>query len=290
MPTKLDVAKKRIFKAFENTKLVWAPRELEDLIRSSREQWGLAARTSPSEVIEFLTTQGKLQKLTLRAKHYTPLTRYVWGEVSSYRLAASLWKDAYLTHGSAVFLHGLTDEIPKVIYVNKEQSPKPERDAGLTQERLDMAFSREQRTSSYVFPLGELRVVLLSGKNTGALEVGRLSDPDSGAELPVTKLERTLIDIAVRPVYAGGVVHVLDAFRGAKDRVRMPVVVATLRKLGYVYPYHQSIGFLLERAGVEPRKLDPLRKMGLSYDFYLVHGMRQTEYDPSWRLHFPKGL
>jgi hypothetical protein len=34
--------------------------------------------------------------------------------------------------------------------------------------------------------------------------------------IPVTNLERTLIDITVRPDYAGGVQNVLDAFRIAR--------------------------------------------------------------------------
>ncbi len=290
MVTKLERAKQLILKDFESVGPVWATRELEEFIRASRDRWDLAWKTGTSEVIELLTAEGKLRKLALRAKHYTPVTRYVWGDVSTYQLAAALWKGAYLTHGSAVFLHGLTDEIPKVIYVNREQSEKPAPEGGLTQERLDMAFSREQRTSSYVFPLGDYRVVLLSGKQTGGLEVGELPDPEGGANLPVTKLERTLIDIAVRPSYAGGVAHVLDAFRGATNRPRIPVVVATLKKLGYVYPYHQSVGFLLERAGFDPKKLEPLRTLGLDFDFYLVHGMREKDYDPEWRLFFPKGL
>ena len=290
MATKLERAKHLVFKDFESQKAVWATRELEGFIRASRDKWDLASKTSTSEVVQLLTAEGKLRKLTLQAKQYTPITRYVWGEVPAYQLAASLWKGAYLTHGSAVFLHGLTDEIPKVIYVNKEQSEKPAPEGGLTQERLDMAFSREQRTSSYVLPLGDYRVVLLSGKQTGGLEVGELPDPQGEANLPVTKLERTLIDIAVRPSYAGGVVNVLEAFRGAKNRSRIPVVVATLKKLGYVYPYHQSVGFLLERAGFDERKLEPLRALGLNFDFYLVHGMREKDYEPKWRLFFPKGL
>ena len=290
MATKLAKARTKIVAAMDRSERVFSVRELERLIGSSRGEWQLAEKTSIREVIEFLKAEGKLRKLSLRAKHYAPLARYVWGDVPPYRLAVSLWNGAYLTHGSAVFLHGLTDEIPKVIYVNKEQSEKPEGPGGLTQERLDMAFSRPQRTSSYVLALGDFRVVLLSGKHTGGLEVAELPDPEGGEMVRVTKLERTLIDIAVRPSYAGGVTHVLDAFRGAKGRARVAVIVATLKRLGYVYPYHQAIGFLLERAGFDRGKLKPFRALGLEYDFYLVHGMRERDYDPNWRLFFPKGL
>ena len=289
--TKLENAAPRIFAKLDGSQGVFSIRELESLLHTSKQEWNLPERTTASSWLEFLQTKGSLRKLTLQAKGYTPLTRYVWGEVSVYRLAAALWKGAYLSHGSAVFLHGLTDDIPKVIYVNKEQGPKPAPSGGLTQERLDMAFSRPQRSSAYVLPVGDYRIVMLSGKNTGRLEVGEIPDPAEGVHmLPVTRLERTLIDIVVRPAYAGGVTHLLDAFRGSKDRVRIPVLVATLRQLGYVYPYHQAIGFLLERAGVEPARLLPLREMRLEFDFHLAHGMKERDFDPTWRLYFPKGL
>lgn len=287
----LETAAPKIFATLDQTERVFSVRDLEELFRKSLSDWDLPDRTKVSRWLEFLQTKGSLRKLTLQAKGYTPLVRYVWGDVSAYRLAALLWKGAYLSHGSAVFLHGLTDDIPKTIYVNREQSPKPAPLGGLTQERLDMAFSRPQRSSAYVLTVDEFRIVMLSGKNTGRLGVEELPDPTAETRvLPVTQLERTLIDIVVRPAYAGGVTRVAAAFRGAASHVDVPLLVATLRRLGYVYPYHQALGFLLERAGVEPARLQPLREQGMEFDFHLVHGMRDRDYDPSWRLFFPKGV
>lgn len=287
----LDTAAPAISATLDQTQGVFSVRDLEAIFQSSRLEWGLPDRTKVSRWLEYLQAKGSLRKLTLQAKGYTPLVRYAWGDVSAYRLAALLWKGAYLSHGSAVFLHGLTDDIPKTIYVNREQSPKPAPSGGLTQERLDMAFSRPQRSSAYVLTVGDFRIVMLSGKNTGRLGVEELPDPTAETRvLPVTQLERTLIDIVVRPAYAGGVTRVADAFRGAASHVNVQLLVATLRQLGYVYPYHQALGFLLERAGVDPARLQPLRELGMEFDFHLVHGMRERDYDPSWRLFFPKGV
>jgi len=289
--THLDIAAPKIFATLDQSKGVFSVRELEEIFRDSRHEWDLPDRTRVSRWLEYLQTKGSLRKLTLQAKGYTPLIRYVWGGVSAYRLAALIWRGAYLSHGSAVFLHGLTDDIPKTVYVNREQSPKPTPSGGLTQERLDMAFSRPQRSSAYVLTVDDFRIVMLSGKNTGRLEVGEIPDPSAESRLlPVTRLERTLIDIVVRPAYAGGVTRLVDAFHGAAPRVSVPVLVATLRQLGYIYPYHQALGFLLERAGVDPTQLGPLRELGMEFDFHLAHGMRERDYDPSWRLFFPKGL
>jgi hypothetical protein len=59
----------------------------------------------------------------------------------------------------------------------------------------------------------------------------------------------TLIDLAVRPSCAGGVYGVPAAYRRAKDLVSMRTVLSILKKLDYVYPYYQAIGFYMQRAG-----------------------------------------
>jgi hypothetical protein len=66
--------------------------------------------------------------------------------------------------------------------------------------------------------------------------------------------------------------------------------VATLKKLGHLYPYHQAIGFHLERAGYSGPALDLLRGMGFDFDFYLTHRMEDRDYSKQWRLYYPRGL
>ncbi len=106
----------------------------------------------------------------------------------------------------------------------------------------------------------------------------------------MTRLERTLIDIAVRPDYAGGIYQVLEAYKAAKDRVSVNTLIATIKKLDYIYPYHQTIGFYMERAGYDVTRTDRLLKLGTSLDFYLTYGIKDREYDSKWRLFFPKGF
>jgi len=67
-------------------------------------------------------------------------------------------------------------------------------------------------------------------------------------------------------------------------------LLTILAKLDYVYPYHQSIGFLMQRAEYPERDYAPLRKLGLDHKFYLAHGMEQRNYCEDWRVFYPKGL
>jgi len=263
--------------------------QLRTAFHEHRKDWVLPASMSAAGFVEFLVEQAQLRKLEVKSEHYRGVTRYSWGLPRPYELALSLGRNAYLSHASAMALHGLTDQIPKVVYINDEQSPKNLPPANLTQAAIDRAFTGSQRASRAVFSAGELRIVVISGKNTGRLEVSQQKAMD-GSVVDVTKLERTLIDIAVRPSYAGGPYEVLEAYRTARGRASVNVLVATLKTLDYAYPYHQNIGFYMQRAGYPESALDQLRRLGLRFDFYLTYGMREKELDPEWRLFVPQGF
>ena len=289
--SRLQIAKSDIVKAFEDTgKRVFWPSDISQILEQNRVFWRLARNTTTAKFLEFLR-----KKTDLHLEYLEPLnhpnvagiSRYVWKEASAYEIALSMKREAYLCHGTAMFLHGLTEQIPSRIYVNSEQSPKPG-SGRLTQEGINRAFAGKQRESQFIFKFGDSEALLLWGKNTGQLEV--IDMEYAGTKLRVTGLERTLIDIAVRPSYAGGVFQVLDAYRVARDRVSVGTLVATLKKLDYVYPYHQAIGFYMQKAGYTKSQYNRLRNIGLDYDFYLAYGLKDKEYDLDWRLFFPKSL
>jgi len=234
----------------------------------------------------FLELEGIHQEIIACPNYQKEETRYLWGQPSVFDVALSLRPRSYLSHGSAVFLHGLNDQIPKTVFVNQEQSQKesPPK-SSLSQESLDRAFASDrQRRSRMIYEYGEAKITILNGKHTQELEVGNLDGKR------VTKLERTLIDIVVRPEYAGGVYQVLEAYQGAKGKASANVLVATLKKLDYVYPYHQAIGFYMQRAGWQEKQYSRLLKLGLEFDFYLTYGIKAKEYDSTWRLFYPQGF
>ena len=67
-------------------------------------------------------------------------------------------------------------------------------------------------------------------------------------------------------------------------------LTAYLRKLRYVYPYHQAVGFYMERAGYDEALLKLLDQFPVEYDFYLEHAMKSPVLYKRWRLYVPKGF
>lgn len=76
----------------------------------------------------------------------------------------------------------------------------------------------------------------------------------------------------------------------ARERVDVSRLASTLEQLDYAYPYHQSIGFLMSRAGFDRSDIEKFKTPGLRYDFYLAHGMPNASYDPDWKLYYPRDI
>lgn len=216
--------------------------------------------------------------------------RLVVGTPDPYKLALDLRKNSYLTHLTAAHFNGLLTREPSEIHVNAEQSTSGYNDGALEQANIDAAFKRKQRITSNSLKYGKKTIFLINGKNTEELGV-ITSAHSSGFSIRLTNLERNLIDLAVRPAYAGGAKAVFNIYRSAGKRVSIPLIVSMLKDLEYSYPIHQSIGFYLQKTGqFVDKELEPLKKLGLKYHFYLDYAITKMEFSEEWKLFYPANL
>lgn len=270
-------------------------RELQSIVAAKRQDWRLPDSLTFAAFVVFMVERSHLREVRLEPTDpkyaHKVQVRFTWREASPLALGNALAGGSYLSHATAAFVHGLTDERPKTVYVNREQSAKPPAQGRVTQAALDRAFSPQsrQRRSSLIYTDGKTDFVMLAGKNTKNFGVVKDVREPYGGRVSVAGLERTLVDVAVRPAYAGGVDRVVDIYRQARDRAQISRVIQVLKSLDYVYPYHQCIGFYAARAGFPSASLSRLKGLGIDFDFYLTYGMKDPDHDPEWRLFFPKG-
>lgn len=270
---------------------VFYAKDLKKMLEENRQSWGLTQTLSTEKFIAELINQSRLHEIPLYSPNYNKtLTRYSWDvNPSIYQVALLIKPNSFFSHYTALFLHKLTQQIPKTIYLNTEQSEKPSLSKTLEQSRIDLAFKGKGRTTQYFFNFKDWKIYCISGKNTGNLGVEDLQISKS-EKAPVTSIERTLIDISVRPIYAGGIYQVLDAFKEAKGKFSVDKLMAVLKQIDYTYPYHQVIGFYMERAGYSESQLNLIRKIKRKYDFYLDYDMKGKSYSKEWKLYYPKNL
>jgi predicted transcriptional regulator of viral defense system len=287
--TRIEIAKADIVEFFDNLdSRILTPSMIGQILTENRRFWRLTESMRLYSFVEFMLEKTKLKKVHLKFPSRTE-TRYLWGDISIYEVVLSLKQDSYFTHYTAMYLHEITEQIPKTIYLNFEQSQNPFKERILSQDRIDAAFRRAPRISKNSASYQDLRICILNGMYTGKLGVIRIEGP-VGKEIPVTGIERTLIDIVVRPFYSGGVFEVLNAYRLAKGKFSVNKLASILKKLNYIYPYHQAVGFYLDRAGYKESQIRLLGRFPINYDFYLTYQMKDLDYSKKWRLYIPKGL
>ncbi len=129
MPSRLQIARPDIIKSLNNSqKRVFRHSDIAALLGTEREFWRLAKSTTTQQFVDFLVDRSELQivKLSSPDRPGSQITRYLRGNATPYEIALSIRPDSYLCHGTALYIHGLTEQVPKTIYVNREQSPKPQ--------------------------------------------------------------------------------------------------------------------------------------------------------------------
>ena len=274
----------------QGQKAIYTFDNIANILESKRLEWDLPIGLSSSKFLELLLAQTALKKNSIKfpSREYFI---FVWGEPSIWTYCLSFIKNLCYTHQTALYIHKLIDEPIDKIYINYEQrrSSASNYSASLSQDKIDFAFSRPQRVSTNIAKFKGYEIHLLNGQNTNMCGVEERSFNQN--KVLVTNIERTLIDIVVRPSYTNGMLEILNCYKLAKEKISIENLIKILKKLSFIYPYHQAIGFVLEKSGIyDQSEINKLKNMGLKYDFYLEREMKEKNYSKEWRLYYPKYL
>ncbi|MBK6825605.1 MAG: hypothetical protein IPG86_01350 [Chitinophagaceae bacterium] len=265
---------------------VYTTEELHVMIADFAKAVRTPLDAEPSEYLDWLIVQRIITAITFIDKNEKIINRYVRAgyKPSTYELALTLKPRCYLSHLSAAYIHGFVKTKPEILYVTSEGSEKLDLPMVTDPDAIASAFKGKARRSGSVYTIGNDKCILLGGKFTRQLGVIKKD------EVTVTDPERTLLDAVVRPFYAGGAQTVLDIYRTAKGQISVPTLIEYLNEINFAYPYHQAIGFYLEKAGYRGKALT---RLDMNYDktkFYLDYEMNSPEFDKKWQVYFPRDL
>lgn len=290
---KLDLSLPAIVNYFDKGKgsvKSFTEKKFSEILKQNEHEWNIQPNRNTQRVLDYLLKREILSKNSLINDSNDVKFIYSWKTQDEYTIISGLKSDSYFSYYTSVFLHQLTLQIPKTVYLNFEHKGDIESNdskTNLTQEAIDNAFNGSQRKSSLTYSFNDKKIVLTNGKFTNKL--GVIKRHNNNQRFEYTNLERTLIDIAVRPVYAGGVFEVIEAYKIAKGKLNVERMADYLEKLNYIYPYHQAIGFYLEKAGYTDKDTD-LFKKEMKFNFYLTYDIRKKEFSEKWKLYYPKGV
>jgi hypothetical protein len=287
----LESALPHISTFFDHTsKKVFRQFELSNIFSSQKTTWQLPERIGVTAFITFLLDKNMINKVYISFGNSRTEARYLWGNVSEYELALSVNPQAYLTHNTALYWHKLTEKPPDTVYVNYEQSKHIKSSGDLTQEAIDRAFQNPARVSNSTINYKDKTIRILNGMYTGQYGVIEKTMRE-GEYLRITNLPRTLVDIAVRPVYSGGVSNILSAYRLTQGKFQANELIEVLNHMQYLYPFHQAIGFYLDMADVyDASDLQVFLDIEMKFDFYLTNQIKETAYSDKWRIYYPNEL
>ncbi len=261
--------------------------EYEGIISSINDIWGLKS-ISRNNIKKFLLEENlfvqdhiKIDDNHSSEIYYLPQSKIDFFDVASVRSRSS-----YFSFYSALYINNLTLQIPKQIYLTLERKSLDHNDNSLKQENIDRVFSKPPRITTDKRNYKNFDINFINGQYQNQIGITEFRD-----QYTVSDIERTLIDISVRPFYSGGVTQVLEAFVNAKDRMDPKKLIEYYSKLNYTYPYHQVIGFYLEKAGYDEKIYNEFLNFDdLDFNFYLTYNILHKEFSKKWHLYYPKGF
>jgi predicted transcriptional regulator of viral defense system len=191
----------------------------------------LAERRHYRQVLEFFLSHGVLIEVRGFPRHST-FTAIAQPEASGPELICTVDPFAYVSHLSAMEIHGLTDRLPQTLTVSSPPSmqwrqfadERMRKDLGIQfDDYLASGLPRLQRT--HVDKVRGQPLHLIHSVHLGAFKV---LEPNG---VRVATLGRTFLDMLREPDLCGGIQHVLDVYQNFAKRY-LGLIVAEVDQHG----------------------------------------------------------
>jgi len=160
--------------------------------------------------------------------------------VHEFEIAMYLIKPAMISYYSAFYHHGLTDQVPKRVYISTLKG------------HLNPPGKGQNRRARFKLADIEYQVVQLKKERYyGEIQAWR-----GEGGFKVADLERTLIEGFASPQYCGGFNEVMQGFMDGLEKVNLKKLIDYA--LRWDVAVSRRVGWALEELGIEKTKLEPL--------------------------------
>lgn len=164
-------------------------------------------------------------------------------DAHEFEVAMALVNPAAISHWSAMSYHGLTEQLPRTVFVltTTEHSVPRLRDG-----------SSVRREGGYVVAGVTYRFVQVQPERYFGTQDVWVGD----SRVTVTDLERTLLDGITMPQYCGGFAEAIHAFEEASDRLDLERIAQYAERLGTASM--KRLGWILEHIGMDTPIIEDL--------------------------------
>jgi predicted transcriptional regulator of viral defense system len=207
-------------------------------------------------------------------------------------------ESAYISFLTALYHNELVDHNPNIIQLSIERSSRGVRTASLFTDldryKVRDTFVKQPRATGYAMTYKDHKYEVYSRENTNKLGVYEkgFSINSRQLKIPITDIERTLIDCTVAPHRIGGIDLLLSYYKAAGPKLNLERLRDYYFNLKLLYPYWQRIGFILERSlGSDIADKWNGFFYQIKSDFYVTHQYKSTwKLDEKWKIYYPANL
>jgi predicted transcriptional regulator of viral defense system len=187
-----------------------------------------------------------------------------------FEIAMALVEPAAISHWSALHYHGLTEQLPRRVFLLTTTETSIPRIRGEKAKDVQKGYI----AVGIIFQFVRVKPERFFGTEKVWIDEARVT---------ITDPERTLLDGLTMPGYCGDFAEVLHAFEVSGNALDLDRIIPYALKLDAAVA--KRLGWVLERQGIEPSMLEPLTTLPIKgYRMLDASGPRKGPYNHRWMV------
>ena len=187
-----------------------------------------------------------------------------------FEIAMALVEPAAISHWSALHYHGLTEQLPRRVFLLTTTETSIPRIRGEKAKDVQKGYI----AAGIIYQFVRVKPERFFGTEKVWIDEARVT---------ITDPERTLLDGLTMPGYCGDFAEVLHAFEVRGNALDLDRIIPYALKLDAAVA--KRLGWVLERQGIEPSMLEPLTTLPIKgYRMLDASGPRKGPYNHRWMV------